>query len=73
LNFGIDVKKLCYDTHFHVFLSEVQLQQYPDDPLPFSLVLLLLQTTRGQEKSGVEVVRSPVQRQSEISVWSQDM
>jgi hypothetical protein len=52
-----------------LFSSEVQPLRHPAAP-PFHSVLLLLQTTLGQEKSHREVVCSPTCRQSEFQSLS---
>jgi hypothetical protein len=63
VNFWLVLKKSHFDVIFFVFSSEFLLRRRPADP-PFCLVLMLLQTTRGWEKSHQAVVCSPVQRQS---------
>ncbi len=57
------VIKWHFDIHFREIRGKVRPRCYPSTPT-FRLVLLLFQTTRGQEKSRLAVVRSTARSQS---------
>jgi hypothetical protein len=63
LNFSHNLKKLCFDVHFNVYLSEARLRHLPANP-SLCLVLPQLQNTQRWEKSCWKVVRSPAWHQS---------
>jgi hypothetical protein len=64
MNFRQDIRKRSFYVHFDVISSKILSWHNPTDPPPFRSVLLLLQTTRGWEKSCQAVVCSGASQNS---------